>query len=90
MSRFIKVSSHPEKLPVFIRWDLVEAISSDTEGTTYVQLSPESASGYALVSETPEEVASMVEIENAAEWGAPTPWLNPKTDASEVKANPDE
>ena len=90
MSRFIKVSSHLEKRPVFIRWDLVEAISSDPEGTTHVQLSPDSVSGYALVSETPEEVASMIEIEDAADWGTPATWLKQKIDASEVKANPDE
>ena len=86
MSRFIKATSHPEKLPLFIRWDLVEAISSNPEGTTYVQLSPESASGYALVSETPEEVASRIEQEDAAEWGTPATWLNPlETQTKESK-----
>ena len=54
MSRFIKVTSHPENRPLFLRWDFVELVSVDAKGATYVQLSRESHSQYALVSETPE------------------------------------
>ena len=77
MSRFIKVTTHPEKNPLFLRWDFVELVSVNEKGGSYLQLSNESHSQFAIVSETPEEVAAMIEIESAAEWGAPATWSKP-------------
>ena len=75
MSRFIKLTVHGDTAPLFLRWDLVDLVFSAPDGGTYVQLSQESRTDCALVNETPEEVAKLIEEADALEWGATPPWL---------------
>ena len=75
MSRFIKLTTNPEKLPLFLRWDQVDFVSTSTDGITYLGLSQESRTDCALVNETPEEVAKIIEEADALEWGDTPPWL---------------
>ncbi len=80
MPRFIKLTSPNPKEPVFVRWDQVELITIDIEGEgTYIQFSPESRAEYIIATETPEEVAKLIEDADAAEWGAPPSWLKKQT-----------
>jgi len=83
MPRFIKVTSHPEETPLFLRWDQVDFISTSADGITFLGLSLEHRTDHALVTETPEEVAKLIEEADTAEWGAPASWVKKQIQARE-------